>query len=72
MKTTKQTRIAKITRTYTRTYSDNGQVKTYVEWIDTDGKSGRTEGDGKSGGLHLAALLGRATREGVKHEIQTW
>ena len=36
--------IAKITDAYVRHYSDNGQTKAYVEWIDNRGKAGRTEG----------------------------
>ena len=36
--------IAKITATYTRRYSDNGQVTTYVEWIDRRGKMGPHRG----------------------------
>lgn len=36
--------IAKITRAYIRRYSDNRQVAAYVEWTDTRGKTGRTEG----------------------------
>lgn len=35
----------KITRAYVRHYSDNGQTKAYVGWLDDKGKSGRTEGD---------------------------
>ena len=36
--------IAKITKAYTRIYTDNKQHKAYVEWIDENGNSGRTEG----------------------------
>ena len=62
--------ITKITRAYTRTYTDNGQTKTYVEWIGDDGNAGRTEGDASN--AHMAALLARAKREGINHETQTW
>jgi hypothetical protein len=55
--------ISKITKAYTRTYTDSGQVTTYVEWIDDEGRKGRTEGNGK--GTHMKALLARARREGV-------
>ena len=60
--------ITKITRAYTRHYSDNGQTFAYVEWTDNKGRSGRTEG--KRNGLHMAALLQRAQREGVTIERQ--
>lgn len=33
--------IAKITAACTRYYSDNGQVTTYVEWVDDEGETGR-------------------------------
>lgn len=62
--------IARINKVYTRTYTDNGQTRTYVEWTDTRGKTGRTEGDAKN--PHMAALLKRAEREGVEHTIETW
>lgn len=62
--------ITQITKTYTRHYRDNGQTTTYVEWIDRRGKPGRTEGDASNG--HMAALLTRATREGVEHKRETW
>lgn len=61
-------RIAKITKAYIRTYSDTGQVKSYVEWIDEMGKTGRTEGSGP----HMQALFERARREGVPVEKETW
>jgi hypothetical protein len=63
-------RIAKITRIYTRTYSDSGQQTTYIEWIDGSGKAGRTEG--AAGNPHMAALISRGEREGVKRKIETW
>lgn len=62
--------IAKITRAYTRTYSDSGQTTCYVEWEDRNGRAGRTEGAAVDG--HMAALLARAKREGVPHETQRW
>ena len=37
--------IKQITRAYIRTYADNGQVTAYVEWVDSKGKPGRTEGN---------------------------
>lgn len=63
--------ISKITKAYTRTYSDSGQSKVYVEWIDSRGKAGRTEGNLPAGG-HMSALLDRAKREGVQPTNETW
>lgn len=66
--------ITKITAAYTRTYSDTGQVKTYVEWVDDQGQHGRTEGNAECPGqsTHMWALLARATAEGVKHTTEHW
>jgi hypothetical protein len=60
--------IAKITKAYIRTYSDNGQTKACVEWIDHKGENGWTEG--KPDNAHMQALLARAEREGVTVERQ--
>lgn len=65
------TAIAKINRVYTRTYSDTKQTKIYVEWTDTRGRTGRTEGDTPAG-AHMQALIDRGAREGVAHETETW
>lgn len=62
--------ITKITKTYVRTYSDNGQTKAYVEWVDSKGESGRTEGEPDN--AHMQALLQRARREGITIECQRW
>jgi hypothetical protein len=62
--------ISKINRVYTRTYGDSGQKKTYVEWTDSEGKTGRTEGDPES--THMKALADRGVREGLKHETEEW
>lgn len=62
--------IAKITKIYTRHYSDNRQTTTYAEWTDTKGKSGRTEGSASNG--HMQALIKRGEREGVKLTNETW
>lgn len=73
-----EARIARITRAYTRHYSDNGDTKSYVEWIDTNGETGRTEGDayGKNYmepvGAHMQALFARAIREGVNPTSEVW
>lgn len=62
--------IGQITRTYTRHYSDNGQTRTYVEWIDDKGNPGRTEG--RASNAHMASLLARARREAITHEQERW
>lgn len=62
--------IAKITRAYIRTYGDTGQVTSYVEWVDSRGEQGRTEGGPEN--LHMQALLARARREGVTVERERW
>jgi hypothetical protein len=69
--------IAKITRAYTRRYVDNDSIKSYVEWVDTKGEAGRTEGYAQRGkrtpiGEHMQALFERAKREGVTIEHETW
>lgn len=75
--------IARITHAYVRHYSDNGQTKAYVEWIDNKGKTGRTEGEYgpcaccgsprvNNLGQHMNALFERAKREGVTIERETW
>lgn len=71
--------IAKITKAYVRTYSDNGQSKAYVEWVDTNGEHGRTEGEAVMQGgrlvperTHMTALFARARREGVRVRRETW
>lgn len=62
--------IQRITKAYVREYTDSGQVTAYVEWIDTNGESGRTEGP--PGNSHMQALLKRAGREGVNVVAQKW
>ena len=74
--------IAKITRAYVRTYSDNGQTKAYVEWLDHRGRSGRTEADitgrpedavmSECYGAHMGALMARAICHGIVIERETW
>jgi len=53
--------IKKTTAAYVRHYSDNGQTTAYVEWVDTQGKTGRTEGPPKN--AHMQALMSRYERE---------
>lgn len=65
-----KTRIAQVTDAYTRLYRDSGQFTAYVEWLDTRGTSGRTEGD--PNGLHLQALFRRAVEEGVNIRNEVW
>ena len=62
--------ITKITAAYVRTYSDNGQTKAYVEWVNHRGHTGRTEGEPDN--QHMQVLLKRAEREGVTVERQRW
>ncbi len=64
--------IAKITKAYVRHYSDSGHTCAYVEWIDSRGRTGRTEGETSLGATHMMALLARARREGVTIERQDW
>lgn len=72
--------IAQITRVYTRHYRDNDQRTAYVEWVDHNGKSGRTEGpvhwEGQTiaerYGLHMGALIARAICHGVPVEHEIW
>lgn len=63
--------IAKITKAYVRTYTDNGQVTAYIEWLDQRNRSGRTEG-AYPPGEHMGALLARAKREGVPVTRERW
>lgn len=62
--------IRQITKAYERTYRDSGQTTTYVEWIGTDGKRGRTEGQASN--PHMGQLLNRAMREGVNFGREVW
>lgn len=62
--------ISRIVRTYTRTYTDSGQVTTYVEWVSDCGERGRTEGDATN--AHMVALLARAEREDIHHMTEVW
>ena len=73
------TRIAHVTDICIRKYSDSGAVRAYVEWIDTTGKAGRTEGAAIiclehcfDVGDHMEALIRRGLREGVYAHGQTW
>ena len=55
-----------ITKTYIRTYTDNGQTTAYVEWSN----GSRTEGP--ENGAHMRALLQRAQRLGLPLIRETW
>ncbi len=63
-------RIVKITKAQIIKYTDSGQRKAYVSWVDSKGEKGTTEGAPKN--LHMQALIARARREKVKVERQTW
>lgn len=62
--------IKKITKAYTRLYTDNKSTKAYVEFVDSNGKTGRTEGSPSN--AHMKALFARARREGVKVKREVW
>lgn len=62
--------IARITKTYTRRYTDNASTVTYVEWIDGRGRPGCTEGTRDN--AHMDVLLRRAAREDAPHTYETW
>jgi hypothetical protein len=62
--------IAKIIKAYTREYSDSGQITSYVEWLDYQGKTGRTEG--RRANPHMDALFRRATQDGAPITTETW
>ena len=80
--------IARITDAYVRHYRDSDDFKTYVEWVDDHGQTGRTESSAArdpfhwrawplsvymfTGSEHMAALLARAGREGVPIRGETW
>lgn len=65
----------KITRAYTRHYSDNGQDMAYVDWSDgsrTEGAAERYHGILIPKGTHMGALFDRALREGLTIGPETW
>ena len=62
--------IARITKAYIRKYTDSGQRTAYVEFVDDQGQSCRTEG--RPRGAHMLALLARARRENVPVRRETW
>lgn len=69
--------IARVTKAYVRRYSDSGQVSAYVEWTDTQGRTGRTEGPAdrrtlRPIGLHMTALFDRTRREGAPVTQERW
>lgn len=63
-------RIVQITKAQIVKYTDNGQRKAYVSWVDSKGGTGTTEG--APGNLHMQALIARARRENVKVERKTY
>jgi len=62
--------IAKITRTYMRTYPDNEPVRVNILWESYLGRSGSTEGPLTD--PHIKGLLERACSEGVTVEWAVW
>jgi hypothetical protein len=62
--------ITRIIKAYIRTYSDSGQTKAYVEWVDDEDESGCTGGEPDN--EHMQALIARARREGVTVERERW
>lgn len=74
--------IQRILRAYVRTYSDTGQVKAYVEFIDEFGRPSRVEGPAPGAkchecgqphrSTHIAALFARAERDGLSIEDEMW
>jgi hypothetical protein len=68
--------IKQITKTYVRLYTDSGQCTAYVEWIDHNGKAGRTEGESDTAwgpkGAHMSALFARAKLEGITPSWERW
>ncbi len=63
-------KIEQITKAYIRTYRDSEQETAYVEWVDSNGETGRTEG--QENGLHMQELLRRADREDIPITYETW
>lgn len=63
-------KILRITKAYVRTYRDSGQRTAYVEWVDTNVETGRTEGN--EHGTHMTALLSSAIRNGLEIKEQIW
>lgn len=71
--------LVSIQKAYVRHYRDNGQTTAYVEWTDSRGKTGRTEGPAEfyhglliPAGPHMGALFDRAIREGVTVGREVW
>lgn len=74
--------IREIIRAYVRHYRDNGQTTAYCEWVDHNGKAGRTETPVLSTnpkdtltvcyGEHMGALFARAICHGIEIERETW
>jgi hypothetical protein len=64
--------IESFKRVYVRHYRDNNQTKLYVEWLDTRGRSGRTEGEPDLQNSHMAALVRAAVRQGLRIEREVW
>lgn len=62
--------IVRFTHAHVRHYANNGQSTAYVEWVDDEGRVGRTEGH--PSGYHMRQLLARAQRMGVSATVEKW
>jgi hypothetical protein len=62
--------VVQITSMIVRTYGDTGAKRVYVEWIDDNGETGRTEGEVDN--THMRALIARGGLMGVPLVIETW
>lgn len=57
--------IATVTRATVRTHKATGRTVAFIEWLDTQGRIGRTSGKPKAH-LGIDALLAKASRQGVR------
>jgi hypothetical protein len=58
----------KITKAYLQSY--DGHTVAHVEWINSQGRAGRSEGEPAN--PQMLALLRQADRAGVKIEREKW
>jgi hypothetical protein len=68
-------RTPTIVKAYTRYYSDNGQLKAYVEWSNgsrTEGEAGFYHGVPIPCGTHMGLLFDRALHIGLTIGRETW
>lgn len=65
----------KITKAYTRYYTDNGNLASIVEWSDgshTEGGAYLYHGMVLPSGEHMGALFDRALRDGLTIGREKW